>query len=96
MHPTMIVSFDTEIPMRDGVVLRGDLYKPDTADRVPVLLLRTVFSKDWFGRGFGQYDPAWFVRARIRGVHPGCARSGQIGRRVRPLHRRWEGRLRYH
>lgn len=62
MHPTMIVSFDTEIPMRDGVVLRGDLYRPDTADRAPVLLLRTVFSKDLFGRGFGQYDPAWFVR----------------------------------
>lgn len=62
MQPTMRVAFDTEIPMRDGVTLRGDLYRPDTAEKVPALLIRTVFSKDLFGRCFGQYDPSWFVR----------------------------------
>lgn len=59
----MLVQFNVETPMRDGVILRGDLYKPAGTEAWPVLLLRTVFRKRDFPRAFGQYDPAVFVRA---------------------------------
>ena len=32
-------------PMRDGVTLYADVYRPDTPDRVPVLLQRTPYNK---------------------------------------------------
>ena len=32
---------DVAIPMRDGSRLYADIYRPDTPDRVPVLLART-------------------------------------------------------
>lgn len=54
--------FDHCIAMRDGVVLRGNLFRPADEKRHPVLLLRTVFRKDWMARGYGQYDPAFWVR----------------------------------
>jgi putative CocE/NonD family hydrolase len=39
--------------MRDGVVLRADAYRPDGADRVPAILVRTPYGKDPHrGRGF--------------------------------------------
>ncbi len=37
---------DIEVPMRDGVVLRADVYRPSTTcERYPVLLQRTPYSK---------------------------------------------------
>ncbi|MEQ9562850.1 MAG: CocE/NonD family hydrolase [Woeseiaceae bacterium] len=36
---------DVEVPMRDGVVLRADIYKPQGDGRYPVLLYRTPYSK---------------------------------------------------
>lgn len=54
--------YNHEIPMRDGVILRGDLFRPAEVGRCPVLLLRTIFRKETMGRTFGPYDPAWYVR----------------------------------
>jgi putative CocE/NonD family hydrolase len=36
---------DVEVPMRDGVVLRADIYKPQGDGQFPVLLYRTPYSK---------------------------------------------------
>lgn len=58
----MICSFDHGIAMRDDVMLRGNLFRPGDRAKHPVLLLRTVFRKDWMSRGYGQYDPAFWVR----------------------------------
>lgn len=58
----MLCEFNVETPMRDGVVLRGDLYRPAEQGKVPLLLWRTIFRKNTLGRAFGQYDPAYFVR----------------------------------
>ena len=33
------------VPMRDGVVLRADVYRPETNARVPVLVLRTPYDR---------------------------------------------------
>ncbi len=34
------------VPMRDGVKLLTDLYRPQTADKCPVILIRTPYQKD--------------------------------------------------
>ena len=47
--------FDVKVPMRDGVLLSTDVYRPDTTGRFPVLLMRTPYNN---------FDPAtgyWFA-----------------------------------
>ena len=39
------VEKDIAVPMRDGVVLKGDLYRPDSAEKLPVILNRTPYGK---------------------------------------------------
>jgi uncharacterized protein len=40
------VEKNVEARMRDGVILRADVYRPDTTDRLPALLERTPYSKN--------------------------------------------------
>ncbi len=51
-----------EIKMRDGVVLRGDLFRPDTDGKFPVLLQRTPYRRATWG-----YDVNFAQRAASRG-----------------------------
>ena len=39
------VEFDRRIPMRDGVTLSADVYRPDSSGRFPVILSRTPYLK---------------------------------------------------
>ena len=39
------VERDLAVPMRDGIVLRADVYRPETAGRLPVLVYRTPYGK---------------------------------------------------
>lgn len=43
--PKIIVEKNIEVPMRDGCVLRADLFRPDTPEKLPVLLNRTPYNK---------------------------------------------------
>lgn len=61
-HSGMICEYNVETPMRDGVLLRGDLYMPSERGEYPLLLWRTIFRKNTLARAFAQYDPAFFVR----------------------------------
>ena len=45
MSKTVIVERNVEARMRDGVILRADVYRPDGADKLPVLLQRTPYGK---------------------------------------------------
>src|SRR4029077_4400467 len=45
-EPTIIVEKNVAARMRDGVILRADIYRPDTAERLPALLSRTPYSKN--------------------------------------------------
>ncbi len=45
-EPRMIVERNVEATMRDGTILRANVYRPDGAERVPVLLQRTPYGKD--------------------------------------------------
>ncbi|SEA23450.1 hypothetical protein SAMN04488580_102104 [Mycobacterium sp. 283mftsu] len=48
--------------MRDGVVLRADVYRPRTADPVPVLLMRTQYGKSGAQTSPERYEPPdWFA-----------------------------------
>ena len=41
----LVLERDVAVPMRDGVVLRADVYRPDRGGRFPVLVYRTPYGK---------------------------------------------------
>ncbi|MGH9748978.1 MAG: CocE/NonD family hydrolase, partial [Candidatus Polarisedimenticolia bacterium] len=45
-YPNLLVEKNLAVPMRDGVVLRADVYRPDAPGRFPVLVMRTPYGKD--------------------------------------------------
>jgi uncharacterized protein len=45
MAKKIVIEKDLLIPMRDGTVLKGDLYRPDGPQELPVLLNRTPYGK---------------------------------------------------
>lgn len=67
MQPTMMsgvrADFDVPATMRDGVVLRANVFRPDDAGegRFPVLLMRLPYGKD-FPLGSSLIDPAQAAR----------------------------------
>jgi putative CocE/NonD family hydrolase len=42
---SIAITFDVRIPMRDGVTLSADIYRPADAGRHPVVLMRTPYNK---------------------------------------------------
>lgn len=36
---------DVQVPMRDGIILYGDLYRPNDEERYPVVIMRTPYGK---------------------------------------------------
>jgi putative CocE/NonD family hydrolase len=54
----VVVDENVRIPMRDGVELVADVYRPDSPERFPALVLRTPYNK----RGSGEEDSSkWFA-----------------------------------
>jgi putative CocE/NonD family hydrolase len=47
--------------MRDGTVLRADVYRPRTTDAVPVILMRTQYGKSGAQAGSRYQTPDWFA-----------------------------------
>lgn len=53
---------DVAIPMRDGAVLRADVYRPHAAENpLPVLLLRMPYNK-FVAQGYVYANPIWYAR----------------------------------
>jgi putative CocE/NonD family hydrolase len=53
---------DVEVRMRDGVILRADVYRPTIAQPVPVILMRTQYGKAEAQVQPARYQtPAWFA-----------------------------------
>ncbi|MEU5841457.1 CocE/NonD family hydrolase [Rhodococcus sp. NPDC047139] len=62
----LIVQRNIEVPMRDGTILRADLYRPAAEGPFPALLQRTPYSKD--------FDPGlWVVLDPIKAASAGFA-----------------------
>lgn len=55
---------DLPVPMRDGVTLYADVYRPAAPGRYPVILLRTPYNKGYSRIAYLQLDP---MRAAARG-----------------------------
>lgn len=60
MTARILVERDLAVPMRDGVITRADLYRPERDEPLPVLLQRTPY-----GKGFA--EPAFALMAAERG-----------------------------
>src|SRR6185503_12644365 len=41
----IIIQRDVSLKTRDGVTLRGDIYRPNSPDKFPVILMRTPYDK---------------------------------------------------
>ncbi len=60
--PRIIFEYDVRVPMRDGIALSADVYRPNTTERVPIILIRTPYDngtapnvaagKKWAARGY--------------------------------------------
>ena len=57
------VTLERDLPatMRDGTVLRSDVYRPEEPGTFPVLVMRTPYSKT-SGQGLVYQHPAWYAR----------------------------------
>ena len=62
-----------EIPMRDQVILRADLYRPEGEEALPAILLRLPYGKDHFnGDGAGIYNPYYYAEQGYNVIIQDC------------------------
>ncbi|GGE13802.1 putative peptidase [Marinithermofilum abyssi] len=59
------VEKDVPIPMRDGTVLRADVYRPDSSGKFPVILTQTPYNKNG---ALGQGNPYFVERGYVHVV----------------------------
>jgi putative CocE/NonD family hydrolase len=52
---------DVPAAMRDGTVLRADVYRPQSSEAVPVILMRTQYGKSEAQAGSRYQSPDWFA-----------------------------------
>jgi len=60
MFPGVRLALDAEATMRDGTVLRADVYSPDAPGDYPVLLLRIPYDKT-IAQSIVYHHPAWYA-----------------------------------
>jgi len=61
-YQKMIRETDVFVPMRDGVKVCVDIYRPDTSEKLPALLAFAIYNKDFQGPDIGRElppQPAW-------------------------------------
>jgi predicted acyl esterase len=61
-YERMIRDTDVYVPMRDGVTLCVDVYRPDTTEKLPALLAFAIYNKDFQGPDVAKDlppQPAW-------------------------------------
>jgi len=45
MTSSIKIDRNIPVPMRDGVILRADVYRPDDGERHPAIVVRTPYNK---------------------------------------------------
>ncbi|MBD2100778.1 CocE/NonD family hydrolase [Leptolyngbya sp. FACHB-261] len=60
-EPGLTVERDVAIPMRDGVNLQADIYRPQVSDPLPVLLMRLPYGRA-IASTVTYAHPAWYAR----------------------------------
>ncbi|MGH6741480.1 MAG: CocE/NonD family hydrolase, partial [Bradyrhizobium sp.] len=66
MGTRIIIEKDIDVPMRDGCVLKADLFWPDSPEKLPVLLNRTPYDKKFPQISYNTIDA---IRAAQRGYN---------------------------
>lgn len=75
------VERDVAVPMRDGVVLRADVFRPDSGGPYPVLVMRTPYGKQ--GKNFDAFVKAGYIVV-CQDARGRYASDGQFESFVRP------------
>ncbi|WP_025848800.1 CocE/NonD family hydrolase [Paenibacillus ehimensis] len=57
----IITEKNVPVPMRDGVTLYADIYRPDSSERHPVLLMRTPYNKA-DAQTMNYAHPSWYAQ----------------------------------
>lgn len=76
MKYKITVRYDVEIPMRDGILLRCNIYGPDDGKAYPAILLRFPYLKDSFESNWGKLNPMPLARAGYHVVVQDCRGTG--------------------
>ena len=63
MAKRLVVDKEVEIPMRDGVILRADVHRPDTDEPVPAILKRIPYDKNSPAIKSSNLEPLRFAEA---------------------------------
>jgi uncharacterized protein len=74
----MIFEQDVAVPVSDGNVLRGNVFRPDAPGRFPVIMAQGVYGKDVHFED--AFKPQW---DQLVSVYPDLARDGSTGRYLR-------------
>src|SRR4051794_15694597 len=62
VYDKMLRERDVIVPMRDGIKLCVDVYRPDTSEKLPALLAFAIYNKDFQGPDVAEElppQPAW-------------------------------------
>lgn len=78
------VSRNVPATMRDGTVLRADVYRPADAGEYPVLLMRVPYNKD-VAQSFAYQHPSWYARHGYVVVIQDCRGRYASGGRFDPI-----------
>ena len=92
----IIIEKDIDIPMRDGCVLKADLYRPEGPEKLPVLLNRTPYDKSFPPITLNTLDVVRAARAGYNVVVQDCRGHVRLARDLSLLRRRGARRLRHH
>lgn len=76
MKKDITIRQNVEIPMRDGVILRCDVYGPNDEAAYPVVLLRFPYLKDSYPYQWGKLNPIPIAQAGYRVVIQDCRGTG--------------------
>src|SRR5262245_37568291 len=75
-HQKMLPERDVSVPMRDGVKLCVDVYRPDTPEKLPCLLAFAIYNKDFQGPDVAEalppqpaWTPLWTAPLEARDTH---------------------------
>jgi putative CocE/NonD family hydrolase len=60
-YADVTVERDAECVLRDGTILRADVYRPAAESELPVLLMRMPYGKTTGGANWGYAHPAWYA-----------------------------------
>lgn len=77
MNEKIRIIYDMEIPMRDGVILRSNVFGPDDNKPYPAVLIHFPYLKDKFETHWGWLNPLPIARAGYRVVIQDCRGTGK-------------------